>query len=278
MCSNPLEISYSHIAKITLQDAPNVIWQGFSTSSCCQHQTLTSNIMDFRLFPSLPTSLMLFIPFLESVVSCYGWISPPIFIAVDVSSILGGCNEFSQTGFEKGPLTSKRGYRECVFAFAAHQPWRKSLAVQCCYTLLRKCFNPLTFHASLIRVTNRKADSAKWINHVYFCWSRELLQGSDEHVHRFFFFWAWILNLGRKQDYCLSCVHWIPLWELLRVEWGRVDTPWVQHEIITEEEKCLTLSIPVTFFKWYVVLDAGESLQVIIISRIVNKSSLQGQT
>lgn len=190
MCSNPLEISYSHIAKITLQDAPNVISQGFSTSICCQDQTLTSNIMDFRLFPSLPTSLMLFIPLLESV-SVLLWLNfPPIFIVVDASSILGGCNEFSQTGFEKRPLTSTGGYRECVYTFGAHQPWRKSLAVQCCYTLLQKCFNPLTSHASLIPVTNRKADSAKWINHVFFCWFRELLKGSDEHVHRRSFFWA----------------------------------------------------------------------------------------
>lgn len=60
MCLNPLEISYSHIAEITLQDAHNVISQGFSTSICCQGETLTSNIMDFCLFPPLSSSLMLF--------------------------------------------------------------------------------------------------------------------------------------------------------------------------------------------------------------------------
>lgn len=43
MCSNPLEISYSHIAEIALQDAPNVISQGFPPSFAAkmrrQHQT-----------------------------------------------------------------------------------------------------------------------------------------------------------------------------------------------------------------------------------------------
>lgn len=52
MCLNPLEISYSHIAEITLQAGPNVIFTGFpsSTSIRCQYETVTSNIMDF-LFP-----------------------------------------------------------------------------------------------------------------------------------------------------------------------------------------------------------------------------------
>lgn len=49
MCLNPLEISYSHIVEITLQDTPNVISRGFSTSICCQGKTRTSNIMDFSL-------------------------------------------------------------------------------------------------------------------------------------------------------------------------------------------------------------------------------------
>lgn len=111
MCSNPLEISYSHIAEITLQDAPNVISQGFSTSICCQGETLTSNIMDFRLFPSLPASLLLFIPLLESVLSYSGWNSLPVANVVDVSSILGGGNE---TVLEKRPRTGRGGYSERV--------------------------------------------------------------------------------------------------------------------------------------------------------------------
>lgn len=52
MCLNPLEISYSHIAEITLQAGPNVIFTGFpsSTSIPCQCETVTSNIMDFLFF------------------------------------------------------------------------------------------------------------------------------------------------------------------------------------------------------------------------------------
>lgn len=39
MCLDPLEISYSHIAVITLQDAPNVISQGFSNSILQEYDT-----------------------------------------------------------------------------------------------------------------------------------------------------------------------------------------------------------------------------------------------
>lgn len=72
MCLNPLEISYSHIAEITLQAGPNVIFTGFpsSTSIRCQCETLTSNRMDFlfsffwcvHLF-----SLSRLVPFIDSV-------------------------------------------------------------------------------------------------------------------------------------------------------------------------------------------------------------------
>lgn len=95
-------------------------------SICCHDETPTSNIMDFCLFPSFSTSLVLLIPLLDSVLSWCGCISPPIFTVVDARYILGGCNEFSQTGLEKKPLTSWGGDREGVYTVAAHQPWRKA--------------------------------------------------------------------------------------------------------------------------------------------------------
>lgn len=70
MCLNPLEISYSHIAEITLQAGPNVIFTGFpsSTSVRCQCETVTSNkwISFFCVCVHL-FSLSRLVPFTDSV-------------------------------------------------------------------------------------------------------------------------------------------------------------------------------------------------------------------
>lgn len=166
MCSNPLEISYSHIAEITLQDAPNVISQGFSTSIWCQGETLTSNIMDFRLFPSLPTSLLLFVPLIRSVLSC------PLLFVVDVRSIFGvDVMNLAKQSSQKRPLTDRGGVGAManVLHFCFLSALEESSPVQCCYTLLQKCFYPSTSHASLTLLKNRRADGAMLKYHVYFC-------------------------------------------------------------------------------------------------------------
>lgn len=84
---------------------------------------LTSNIMDFRLSPSLPTSLLLFIRLIESVLSYSGWSSLPVIIVVNVSSILGGCNEFSQNSFKEETTHRHRGL---WWTCCTHQPWRNA--------------------------------------------------------------------------------------------------------------------------------------------------------
>lgn len=156
--------------------------------------------MDFRLFPSLPASLMLFIPLWESVLSLYGWISSPIFIIVDVSSILGGGNEFSQTGLEE-PSYMKRVLW-----------WQKHLTVQCCYTLLQKCLNPWTFRASVIPMINRRADTAKWRNHLHVLWFGERLNKSDESDER----------RGEER----RVIHILPVWlfHWLHTQWAHHDS------------------------------------------------------
>lgn len=156
MCSNPLEISYSHIAQITLQDAPNVISQGFSSSICCQGETVTSNKIYFRHFLFLPTSFLLFIPLIPRVRSYSG--SNPLLgaIVVGVSSTLGGCNEFSQTVWVKRPLTGTGGL---WWTCCTHKPWRNARQFSVVTLYCKSVSNPplRSLHHS---TENRRADGA----------------------------------------------------------------------------------------------------------------------
>lgn len=134
MCLNPLEISYSHIAEITLQDAPNVISQGFSTSICCQGETLTSNIMDFCLFPPLSSSLMLFpsqslfCPLLEiSFLLSLLWTQ-----ALFQVYVINLAKQF----YRRDHSHTEAGLRRTCYIFSAYQPWRKARQFQFCVVTL----------------------------------------------------------------------------------------------------------------------------------------------
>lgn len=119
MCSDPLEISYSHIAEITLQDAPNVISQGFSNRICSDGETPTSNIMDF--FPSLTTSLRLSLSFLEFILVDM----PPrlIFTVVDISFVWMDVINLDSFNDES---TQKRNYAEHIRHFTSRRPLRRA--------------------------------------------------------------------------------------------------------------------------------------------------------
>lgn len=133
-----------------------------------------TNIKHNGFLPFPFSSLLLFIPLIESVLSS-GWNSLLVVIVGDVNSISGGGNEFSQTVLQRRSLTDRGrgegegGYGERVTLLLLINPRGKLASSVLLHSVLPKCFHPSTSHASLALLKNRRADGAPWKHHVYFC-------------------------------------------------------------------------------------------------------------
>lgn len=102
--------------------------QGFSTSICGQGETPTSNIMDFRLFPSLPTFLLMSAPLIESAPPHSGWNSPPSRHCCGCELYFeGGRDEFSHSGLRE--VTNHRHRGGCGWTRCTPRPWTEAPTV-----------------------------------------------------------------------------------------------------------------------------------------------------